>query len=104
MKRLNQSLKDESSKAYPRLKGLELTIGNFQQRRNRRCGQGYTPEPKLDPIRRCTDQFDLINKDGDIFLQHQDREYNPEGFCLFFEDENELQAEICRKEPGTKFQ
>ena len=110
--RLNDSLTGQSQ-AYRKLHDLNLTLSNFmksERKGGRRvtptCKEGYT-HTRLNPVKRkCGDDFTLFKTNIDeVILTHGDYRvpYQPLEFCLFFDDNTTLQAEICRVDVTDKF-
>ena len=106
--RLEDSLTGQSQ-AYRRLHDLNLTLANFMKSdlSERECKAGYNHQPRLNPVKRkCGDDFTLSRTTiDDVVLTHGDYhvQYQPLDFCLFFDDNTTLHAEICRIDVTDKF-
>ena len=65
-----------------------------------KCDEGYTSQP-LNPAKFCKDKFTLKRINDNVILHHGDKNYNPDQFCLLFNEDGILAAELCMKEKSN---
>ena len=72
----------------------------------RKCPKGYFPRPiHLNPNENCKHEFKLQNSDfNHVILQHDNGDFNEKDFCLVFQEDGSLAAELCKKQHFNRFE
>ena len=83
---------------------FNLTRGNLHKANSaqRRCPAGYRRFPLLEPRLRCGDAFELEKTDTEVVLRYKNKRFGPDDFCLYFNDDHSLSAEICQLKIDAK--